>query len=336
MNKKRKFWDLQEEVKKGVLHNNYFFTDEESYLKDKAFSLIKEALVPDNLVDFNYEIFFGEETRANQVMETLQSPPMMVDKKLVVLRNFQAMHIAHKNKILAYLQKPIPDAVLIIETDKVNVYSGMYAKLAKTISTYFFYHPYNESEAIRFLREEARTMQKSIDNEAARIMVDYIGLNFLELHSELEKVALFIGSQQAITTEDVKKSIGISKGNTIYELQNALALRNCRQGIKVLENLLANNVAPVLIIIMLARFYATLWDILIQRFQQNRSKTEIERSLGGYGSRQLINAADFYKLEHFERIFSLLLDTDKKLKSLDAKLNKTIMQLMVYNLCKNV
>jgi len=336
MNKKRKFWDLQEEVKKGVLHNNYFFTDEESYLKDKAFSLIKEALVPDNLVDFNYEIFFGEETRANQVMETLQSPPMMVDKKLVVLRNFQAMHIAHKNKILAYLQKPIPDAVLIIETDKVNVYSGMYAKLAKTISTYFFYHPYNESEAIRFLREEARTMQKSIDNEAARIMVDYVGLNFLELHSELEKVALFIGSQQAITTEDVKKSIGISKGNTIYELQNALALRNCRQGIKVLENLLANNVAPVLIIIMLARFYATLWDILIQRFQQNRSKTEIERSLGGYGSRQLINAADFYKLEHFERIFSLLLDTDKKLKSLDAKLNKTIMQLMVYNLCKNV
>ncbi|HEX37293.1 MAG TPA: DNA polymerase III subunit delta [Candidatus Cloacimonetes bacterium] len=336
MNKKRKFWDLQEEIQRGTIHNNYFFTDEESYLKDKAFSLIKQALVPDNLVDFNYEIFFGEETRANQIIEALQSPPMMTDKKLVVLRNFQLMHIAHKNKILAYLQKPIPDAVLIIETDKVKVYSGMYAKLTKTIPTYFFYHPYNETEAIRFLREEARALQKSIDNDAAHIMVDYIGLNYLELHSELEKVALFVGTQQAITTDDVKESIGISKGNTIYELQNALAQRNCRQSIKVLENLLANNVAPVLIIIMLARFYATLWDILIQRFQQNRSKTEIERSLGGYGSQQLMRAVDFYKLEQFEIIFATLLDTDKKLKSLDPKLNKTIMQLMVYNLCKNV
>ncbi len=336
MNKKLKFWDLQGEVQKGIIHNNYFFTDEESYLKDKAFSLIKQATVPDNLVDFNYEIFFGEETRANQVMEALQSPPMMTDKKLVVLRNFQSMHIAYKNKILEYLQKPIPDAILIIETDKVNVYSGMYTKLTKLIPTYFFYHPYNESEAIRFIRDEARILEKSIDNDAARIMVDYIGLNFLELHSELEKVALFIGNQKTITSEDVKDSIGILKGNTIYELQNALAQRDCRQGIKVLENLLANNVAPVLIIIMLARFYTNLWDILIQRFQQNRSKTEIERSLGGYGSKQLIRAADYYKIEHFEPIFALLLDADKKLKSLDAKLNKTIMQLMVYNLCNNV
>ncbi|MBN2016812.1 MAG: DNA polymerase III subunit delta [Candidatus Cloacimonetes bacterium] len=336
MNKKLKYWDLKAEVQKGIFHNNYFFTDDESYLKDKAFALLKDALVPLNVIDFNYEIFYGEETKANEVMEALQSPPMLSDTKLVILRNFQTMHITYKKKIVDYLQKPIKEAVLVIEADKVNTYSGLYAKIAKLADTYYFYHPYNESEAIRFLREESVALNKSIDNDAARIMVDYIGLDCQELHSELEKVALYSGGRNHITPEDVQACIGASKGNTIYELQGALTQRNFQQAMKVLENLMANNMSPVLIVIMLTRFYTTLWDILIQRFQQNRSKTEIERTLGNWNTKSFMNAAEFYSLENFDEIFALLLEADRKLKSVDTKLNKTILEMMIYKMCKDV
>ena len=336
MNKKLKYWDFKAELQKGIIHNNYFFNDDESYLKDKAFQKLKDALVPSNLMDFNFELFFGEETKANEVMEALQSPPMLSDKKLVILRNFQSMHITHKKKIVEYLEKPIPDAVFVIETDKVNTWSGMYAKIAKLAQTYYFYHPYNESEAIRFLREESAVLNRTIDNDAARIMVDYIGLNFQELHSELEKVALYSAGRTHITPEDVQACIGISKGNTIYELQNALTQRNFSQAMKVLENLMANNMSPVLIVIMLTRFYTTVWDILIQRYQQNKTKTEIERTLGGWGAKAFMNSSEFYSLENFEKIFALLLEADKKLKSVDTKLNKTILEMMIYRMCKNV
>ena len=336
MNKKLKFWDLKAEIQKGTIHNNYFFTDDESFLKDKAFNRLKTAIVPPNVMDFNFELFFGEEAKSNEVLQALQSPPMLSDKKLVILRNFQSMHITHKKKIVEYLAKPVPDAVFIIETDKVNTRSGMYAKIAKRAHTYYFYHPYNESEAIRFLREESSVLNKIIENEAARIMVDYIGLNFQELHSELEKVALYSGGKNHITAEDVQACIGISKGNTIYELQSALSQRNFVQAIKVLENLVANNMPSVLIVIMLTRFYTTLWDILIQRFQQNRSKTEIERTLGTWNAKSFMNAAEYYTLENFAQVFAILLEADKKLKSVDAKLNKTILQIMIYRLCNNV
>jgi len=42
------------------------------------------------------------------------------------------------------------------------------------------------------------------------------------------------------------------------------------------------------------------------------------------------------RLKNFEQIFALLLEADKKLKSVDAKLNKTILEMMIYRLCKNV
>ena len=336
MNKKLKYWDLNSELQKGIIHNNYFFTDVENFLKDKAFHQLKTAIVPPKVMDFNFDIFYGEEAKTSEVLEALQTPPMLSDKKLVVLRNFQLMHIAYRKKIVAYLENPIKDAVFIIETDKVNTRSGFYAKIAKLAQTYYFYHPYNESEAIRFLREESTILNKTMDSEAARMMVDYIGLNFQELHSELEKVALYSGGRIHITPEDIEACIGISKGNTIYELQNALTQRNLGQSIKVLENLMANNMSPVLIVIMLTRFYTTLWDILIQRYQQNRSKTEIERSLGGWGSKAFMNSSEYYSLENFEMIFALLLEADKKLKSLDAKLNKTILEMMIYRMCKNV
>ena len=338
MQRKLKYFDLVNELNAGKIHQIYFFTEEESFLKDKAFELLRKKIVHPDFEAFNFSVFYGEETKAKEVLEALQSPPVLTDKKLVILRNFQALPPSEKNKILKYVEHPVENSVLVIETGKGSLKAALYTNLSKKISTYYFYHPYDERDAARFLRTEALKQKKSFSSEAIKLMIDYVGLNYQELNSELQKLFLYppVGGQDRISIEYVKNCIGISRVNSIYELQNSIAKKDLISSLKILENLLANGVSPVLIIIMLTRFFKTLWKITILRVQKNQNVREIEKNLGGvYKAHDLIQQAGRFRLNDFPKIFHILLDTDHQLKSVSIK-PQIILELIIYKIHRNV
>ena len=336
MKRKLKYFDLLNELNAGKIHQVYFLTEEESFLKDKAFELLQKKIVSKKYEDFNFSVFFGEEAKSIQILEALRTPPILSEKKLVILRNFHALHISDKNKIINYVEHPIRESVLVIETGKVNFRTGIYANLLKKVQTYYFYHPYNENDAAQFLLTEARKNNKLFSRDALKLMVDYIGLNYQELNNELQKLLLFLSDKNRIEIDDINKCIGIYKENSIYELQSALAKRDIKISIKILENLIANGYQPVLIIIMLTRFFKTLWKITILRYQNKQNVREIESNLTGfYQAQDLINKALKFQINDFPKIFHILLDADHQLKSVNIK-KKIILELMIYKICRNV
>jgi len=103
---------------------------------------------------------------------------------------------------------------------------------------------------------------------------------------------------------------------------------------RILENLLANDISPILIIIMLTKFFKTIGTILTSQNDQNDK--EIENNMTGfYRVSNLIRQASKFKLNDFPKIFHILLDTDYKLKSLSIN-KKIILELMIYRICRNV
>jgi len=82
---------------------------------------LRTKLISPEFEDFNYSVFYGEETKANQIMEELQNPPMLSDRKLVILRNFENLHPQYRKKIVDYTENPIPEVVFVIETGKVDM-----------------------------------------------------------------------------------------------------------------------------------------------------------------------------------------------------------------------
>ncbi len=336
MKRKLKYFDLLNELNAGKIHQVYFLTEEESFLKDKTFELLQKKIVSQKYKDFNLSVFFGEEAKSVQILEALRTPPVLSDKKLVILRNFQSLHISDKNRIINYIEHPIRESVLVIETGKVNLRTDIYAKLLKKVPTYYFYHPYNENDAERFLQIEARKHNKLFSEDALKLMVDYIGLNYQELNNELQKLVLFLSDKNRIEVDDINSCIITYKGNSIYELQDALAKKDIKLSMRILENLLANDISPILIIIMITKFFKTIWKITILTSQNNQNNKEIENNMTGfYKVSNLIRQASKFNLNDFPKIFHILLDTDYKLKSLSIN-KKIILELMIYRICRNV
>ncbi|MBS3741853.1 MAG: DNA polymerase III subunit delta [Candidatus Cloacimonetes bacterium] len=331
--KKLKYYDLKRELKKGKTHPVYFFTREESLLKDKAFKRLKEILIPKKLEDFNFFVFYGTETDANTVLEQLDNPPVQIDKKLVIVKNFESMHYQHKKKILKYAKNPHDDNVLVLETGKVDMRKSIYKTLAKIARVYYFYHAYNEARAAKFVREEVRESDKRIAPSAVSLLVEYVGLDLLGLNNELQKLFLYTHTKNEIKLDDVEKCVGSVKGHTIFELQETLADKNLQRSLKILQNLVDNGLQEVWIVIMLTRFFKILWKTTFLIKKYGKTREAVASNLPYYNRKKYLRMAASYELEEIQRIFEILLDTDKKLKSLS--INKIIiMDLMVYKICR--
>ncbi|MEA2104357.1 MAG: DNA polymerase III subunit delta [Candidatus Cloacimonadota bacterium] len=333
--KKLKYFDLVREIESGRIHPLYFFSQDESLLKDKAFRLLKQKIIDPRYEAFNYFVFHGEETNASQIIQELQNPPVVSEKKLIIVRNFDKLHFQYQQKVVNFVEKPIPDLVFVLETGKVDMRKAVFKKLTKIAASYYFYHAYNEIAASNFLRQEVRKHHKNISPSAVRLMIRYIGLNLQEINNELEKLLLYVSNKNQIALDDVQNCVGAFKGNTVFELQDAIVHKNVKYAIQILENLLSHGQSGVFILIMLTRFFKTMWKISILKYQQNKHIREIEKTLWVYNKKNLINQATRFQLDDFPLIFNLLLEADKKLKSINLK-PKIIMELMVYKICKNI
>lgn len=333
--KKLKYFDLVREIKAGKTYPLYFFTREEDLLKDKAFSLLKREIIVPKFEDFNYFVFHGEETKANKIIEELQNPPVMAEKKLVIVRNFDKLHFQHQRKVVEFIEKPIPDLVLVLETGKVDLRKNSFKKLLKIAATYYFYHAFNERVASNFLRQEVREKGKRISNSAVNKMIQYVGFNLQEINNELEKLYLYTSEKKHISKEDVENCVGAFKGNTVSELQDAIVSKDVKSSVRISENLLDHGKSGVYIVIMLTIFFKEMWKISILKYQQNKHAREIEKTLWGFYKKKMMQQSTHFKLEDFPHIFHILLDADKKLKSVSLK-PKIIIELMIYNICKHI
>lgn len=331
--RKLKYDDLLRELKKGETEPVYFFTREETLLKDKAFKSLKRAVIKKDFEDFNYFVFYGKEVTATTILEELDNPPVESDKKLIIIRNFQSMQFQCKKKIVEYTKNPYQENVLVIETGKVKLNKGIYSQLAKNSQVYYFYHAYNERQAAAFVRKEIRDAGKQISPSAISLIIDSVGLDLLAINNELQKLFLFTKSKNKIALSDVENCVGVTKGNTIFELRENLAEKNLNQSLRIANNMIKNGKTEVFMVIMITRYFKILWRISFMTHKQNRAKSEISKHVPYYNRKDYFRLAKSYNLNDFEAIFDILLETDRKLKSLSLD-KKLILEFMIYKICK--
>ena len=73
-----------------------------------------DAAVDPATRDFNYETLRGADLDAETLGSILGTPPMMADRRMVVIRDVNALKKDARAALDAYLKRPAPDLVLVL------------------------------------------------------------------------------------------------------------------------------------------------------------------------------------------------------------------------------
>jgi DNA polymerase III subunit delta len=214
------FESLHRALKSGELAPVYYFYGGEDILKDEAVQSVLDRALDPSLRDFNYDQRSVGQQDAESLHSLLNTLPMMADRRVVVLRDIEALKRKQKVKAVldTYLRKPSPDTLLIL------VQGSQEAKpdpsLARgTVDIDFL--PLTPERAIRWIHHYARRKRIELTPEAASHLFEAVGNDLGMLRMELDKIAS-LDSVEPISVEQVAGLVGVRRGETLMSWRDCV------------------------------------------------------------------------------------------------------------------
>jgi DNA polymerase-3 subunit delta len=204
---------------KGDLAAAYYFHGPEDLLKDEALRSLLDRLLDPSLRDFNLDQRSAGQLDADTLFALCTTLPMMADRRVVVLREVEALKRKPKVRgaLLEYLGRPAPDTVLVlIQGANEENEDKEIARAAVAVAC----EPLPTDRVHKWLDRRAKGLGVELPEDAARHLVRAVGGELAPLAAELDKLAA-LPAGEPLTAERVGELVGVRHGETIFDWRDA-------------------------------------------------------------------------------------------------------------------
>ena len=236
----------------------YVLLGAESFLYEMCRRGVLKALVPGELRDFCLHDLDLGTTSIFEALDLAQTPSLMAPFQVLFLRNVKTLYGRGQKKdefaaIDAYFRRPNPQALLVFVADHVTLPQDLRKmdmqdkeraeRIRETLGDacgVVELQQVSEDDAVRWVVREAQAKGVRFHEDAARELVDALGAEMLSVQSELEKLLLYAGARgdNAIEVPDVETMVAAAKQRSLYELTDAISLKDAPRALALLQGLL--------------------------------------------------------------------------------------------------
>jgi DNA polymerase-3 subunit delta len=311
----------------------YLLTGEENYYIDLLTSKFEEEILDEAERDFNLTTLYGLETNAKEICSFAKQYPIMSEKRLIIVKEFQQIDKKELSQLSFYVEKPLASTILVLVNknrtidkkflDKVNK-SGIVFESAKLY----------ENKVIPWIDKYVRDKRFSIETSATSLIFECLGNNFQKIANEIDKMSINLKEGSQITQSDVANHIGVNKDYNIFELQNAIGRLNHTKINKIVNYLLANtNENPIQA--MLPNLFAYFVKVIITAQLKDKTNESVASAIGvsPYFAKDYIYASQIFPLEKLYQNIEMIKDYDLKTKGLGSNFdNNELFKELIFKL----
>ncbi len=290
----------------------------EGYLIERAWRRILDQVVPPEARDFNFQQFTGREARAASILDSVQTLPVFSPRRMVLVREVEELPAGEQESLLPYLKNPLPETVLLLAGGKIDTRRKLFLELRKSGALVEFKGLY-DNQVPGFIRDWLRDSGRAMTDDALALFCRRVGSGLQEIVGELEKLFAYLGEGKLADVADVAAVVSDSRVNSVFELTNALGNGAVAEAMLLMNRLLVEGQAPLMILSMMVRHYRQLW-MTRELLDQGGGPQDIARSVGvnPYFVDGLCRQARRFSPERYRQAFELFLGTDLALKSSGA------------------
>ena len=265
---------------------------DESEVKRVAADLAA-SLTPPEAGDFGLEIVDGVAENADQAaarirstIEALQTLPFFGSTKVVWLKsaNFlgdtQLSCAASVQSALEELSDLIEnglgsDVIFLISATEVDKRRSFYRSLVKRAELQIFDRLDSsrsgwEEGATEIVRSRAKKRKLQFDTDALDLFVLLTGGDTRQIENELEKIDIFLGKDRGVYVDLVRDLVPLSRAGVVFELSNALAMRDLELALTLVRRLLDQGESAIGI--LLVAIIPTVRNLLLAKDLMERHR----------------------------------------------------------------
>ena len=330
----------------------YVLLGDEIFLYERCRRGVLSILLPDpGQRDFCLHDLDLAETSIFEILDRAQTPSLMAPFQLFFIRGLKNLYTRGTKKeefaaIDAYFRSPNPQALLIFVADHLRIPTDLrrmdmqdkdrYERIRETLGDgcgLVELARVDEADAVRWIQETAQASGIKFDPDAARELADALGADMMLISSEFEKLLLYVSAPIAgqlarnqVTLGDVETMVLAAKQRSLYELTDAISLRDRPRALALLHGLLnasdGGEDAAIGHLYMLARTFRQMLIIAEKNVRDSRAIWQVLWQgfrMPPFAAEDLIRQARRYKSRReLTRAIRLVARADLDLRSSPA------------------
>lgn len=239
---------FRKSLQRGEFERVYYFHGDDDFLKEQSVRELVAAAVDPSTRDFNLDIRAAAELDAETLGSLVGTPPMMAERRVVVVRDVAALRKDARVALDRYLKEPAPDVMLILVApagEKAKVDKALEARAA-TVE----FAPLTGDRVPRWITHHVETvLGATITPEAAELLQQATGNELGALAAELDKLASYAGGG-TIDEAAVGDVVGVRRGETLGDFLDRIAARDAAGALALLPHILAQPKTSAVSIVM--------------------------------------------------------------------------------------
>jgi DNA polymerase-3 subunit delta len=320
----------------------YHFVGDDDFRKHEALSLLVNAAVDQATRDFNYEARRGGEISGQTLGSILGTPPMLADRRVVVIRDAAALKKDAKTAVEDYLQRPAPDVVLVLLQPAGEKPEPKFGRATTVV-----FDPITGPQLTRWIAMRADHHGAKISAGAAELLQSSVGNDLPQLNVEIEKLATYTSGAE-IDEAAVAAIVGVRREESLGALLDAVGNRDAAAALRILPGLLEQPKSSGVFIVMVLGMQILGTGFararLANRIPPQRLSGEIMNMIkesGGYPGRSWtesaqawISAAPKWPTNELFAAAAALHAADRALKESGRTTEEGILQTAILAMCQ--
>jgi DNA polymerase III subunit delta len=246
--------ELARELDSGKIRPVYLITGEERVLADRAVQELR-AVAVDAAPDFNEERLSATEVKVGRVLDAARMLPMMAKRRVVIVRGLESWDskkddsgdggdaveetissrdLPPLDRLADYATAPVASTCLVLVASKLDARRRL-VTAAKKGGFLVSCEPLKDAALAEYAQEAATARGCRLPSAVADQLVQVIGSELALVLDAVERLALHAGEGATITEETVSEIIVKLRENSVFSLIDAVANRNPRAALGLLD-----------------------------------------------------------------------------------------------------
>jgi len=238
--------DLRRAIDERSFARAYYFYGDDEYRKDEKTRELVDSAVDPATRDFNLDVRRGGSIDAESVASLLATPPMMAERRVVVIREVNASKKDARAALDRYLENPSPDILLLLIAPagtKEDV-----ALMARAAAVEFA--PLRGDQVPKWVVHQATTAHRAtITSGAVDLLISAVGNDLPQLAQELDKLASYANGAP-IDEDAVGAVVGVRRGETLGDLLDRVLAHDAPGALAMVDHVLAQPKTTAVSIVM--------------------------------------------------------------------------------------
>ena len=331
---------LKQDLKNHTVGLLYLIGGEEAYLKQHYLAQLEKEVVDETFRDFNYTVFEGTSLKIEDLSDTIDSFPMMAERRMIVVRDLDVFkpNAALKEQLIQIISD-LPDYVcLVFYYDTIELKpdkrTKLYTAMTKKGCIADFSH-LERHDLIPWVKRHARAAGKQIDNNTCDYLLFICGTSMTNLLLEIEKASAH-SATDSIQKSDIDAVCTKILDAVTFDLTDAITAQRFDRALGLVNELIAQKNEPIVLLAAVARHIQRLYAarLALEAHSSEQQLMELLGSKSPYYARKMQQSAAQLSVSWLRRALLLCGESDVAMKSAGSDRQK-VLELLLLQLAAN-